>query len=70
MWLHDMPHMFSSMQAWQISNPQRQRQQNGKLRPQQWQRWTLGLRHRRRRVGPGVVLEVFLFGCCGMASMP
>jgi hypothetical protein len=35
--LQDMPHMFSSMQTWQILNPHRQRQQKDNSLPQQWQ---------------------------------
>jgi hypothetical protein len=35
--LQDIPHMFSSMQAWQIQNPQRHVQQKGNVIPQQSQ---------------------------------
>jgi hypothetical protein len=35
--LQDMPQKFSSMHAWHMANPQRQRQQNGRTALQQWQ---------------------------------
>jgi len=37
MWLQVIPQRFSSMQAWQIRNPQEQLQQNRYVPPQQTQ---------------------------------
>lgn len=55
--LQDMPHTFSSMQAWQIMKPHRQLQQKGTVWLQQQQ--TQGLfcrRVARLRVGVAVSL--------------
>jgi hypothetical protein len=46
--LQDMPQMFSSMQSWQILNPQRQDQQKGTTLRQQWQSTSRGRRCFRR----------------------
>jgi hypothetical protein len=35
--LQDIPQKFSSMHAWQMAKPHRQRQQKGSVSPQQWQ---------------------------------
>jgi hypothetical protein len=49
--LQDMPHTFSFMQSWQIMKPQRQRQQKGTSRVQQWQILGPFLRRLERRRG-------------------
>jgi hypothetical protein len=60
--LHDIPHMFSSIQFWQIPNPQRHDQQKGNVNPQQSQSYFLR-RSRFRRFGvavPGAFMIVVL----------
>lgn len=53
--LQDIPHTFSSMQAWQMEKPQRHCQVNRPWAPQQWQ--SALLIFRRRSLNDDVLLE-------------
>jgi len=59
MWLQDMPHTFSFMQAWQMANPQRQRQQKVKWPAQQWQRCAVRRERPQREGREGGIFSLF-----------
>jgi hypothetical protein len=58
--LQDKPQKFSFMQAWQILNPQRHRQQKGTVDPQHWQvDWLSRQRCLYRDMGPSFFMIDF-----------